>query len=68
MIKYSVGDVIKIRHKNSDSASCLVLKISKRHNFYEVELLGNGKTFTIVDDGSFYTIETQVKNEQKSSK
>ena len=65
---YRSGDMIVVRHKNSDSGVCLILTAKKRHNFYELEVLSRGKTFTIVDDGSFYNISVigQVKDEKRT--
>ena len=67
MLKYSLGDIISISHKNSESVKCLVVAIKKKHNFYEVDLMAKGKTFTIVDDGNFYKIELLVKDEESTT-
>lgn len=65
--KYRPGDMIEVRHKNSDTGVCLVLNAKKRYNFYELEVLSRGKTFTIVDDGSFYNISIieRAKDEKR---
>ena len=55
MLKYDIGDVIEIKHKNSEAVACLVL----------VNLLGRGKKFTIVDDGNFYTVKVLVNKDEK---
>ena len=68
MLKYSPGDIILISHKNSESVKCLVISIKKRHNFYEVDLMAKGKTFTIVDDGNFYNIKLLTKDEERTAK
>ena len=65
MLKYDIGDVIEIKHKNSEAVACLVLDIKKQHHFYEVNLLGRGKKFTIVDDGNFYTVKVLVNKDEK---
>ena len=60
------GDLILISHRNSPSASCLVLDVKKVFNYYEIKLMNRGKVFTIIEDGGgFYTIKVLSKNEKK---
>ena len=55
---YKPGDLISVRHKSlASSGTCLVLSVKKRYNFYEVVVLHEGRTFTIIDDGAFYNIK-----------
>ena len=65
MLNYGPGDIVIINHKNYDDSKCLVLNIRKFYNFYEVELLKNGKKFKIIDDGNFHSVETIARNNER---
>lgn len=68
--EYKISDIIVCSNKNTHSELCLILDIKKRQNYYEVRVLSNGKTRTIVDDGFYHlqAITGESKHEKRTAK